>query len=72
MTFRPPDEMSVMVQSRGNEPVPNWILAKLRHTRRSLWRRFANILILTPPALQITWQLVWQFVGFTEELLEFA
>ena len=68
MTFTPPDEMSVMVQSRGNEPVPNWIFAKLRHTRRSLWRRFANILILTPPALQIT----WQFVGFTEELLEFA
>jgi len=25
-------------------------------------------LILTPPALQTT----WQFVGFTEELLEFA
>ena len=68
MTFTPPDEMSVIVQSRGNEPVPNWILAKLRHTRRSLWRRFANILILTPPALQTT----WQFVGFTEELLEFA
>jgi hypothetical protein len=49
MTFTPPAEMSVMVQSRGSEPVPNWILAKLRHTRRSLVRRFANMSILARP-----------------------
>ena len=27
MTLTPPSEISVIVQSRGNEPVPNWIFA---------------------------------------------
>jgi hypothetical protein len=45
ITFTPPSEMSVTVQSRGNEPVPTWIFAKLLHTRRSLLRLFANTLI---------------------------
>src|ERR1700743_1696963 len=49
ITFTPPVETSVMVQSRGNVPVPNWILAKLRHTRRSLERRFTNMSIHTHP-----------------------
>jgi hypothetical protein len=42
MTFTPPSDMSVMVQSRGN-PVGSWILARLLHTRRSLLRRFINM-----------------------------
>jgi hypothetical protein len=36
ITFRPPSDMSVIVQSRGNEPVPNWIFATLLQWRRSL------------------------------------
>jgi hypothetical protein len=48
ITFRPPSEMSVIVQSRGNEPVASWILARLLHGRRSLLRLFANMSI---PAL---------------------
>src|ERR1700739_354695 len=46
MTFTPPSDTSVIVQSRGSEPVPNWILAKLLHRRRSLFRRFINMSIL--------------------------
>jgi hypothetical protein len=34
-----------MVQSRGNEPVPNWILASRLQIRRSLLRRLANSLL---------------------------
>jgi hypothetical protein len=34
-----------MVQSRGNEPVPNCILASRLHIRRSLLRRLANSLL---------------------------
>ena len=46
MTFTPPADTSVIVQSRGSEPVPNWILAKLLHRRRSLLRRFINMSII--------------------------
>src|SRR5215213_11619142 len=46
ITFTPPSDMSVIVQSRGNEPVPNWILANRLQRRRSLVRRFASISIL--------------------------
>jgi hypothetical protein len=46
ITFTPPFDTSVIVQSRGNEPVPNWIFATLLHGRRSLLRRFINISIL--------------------------
>jgi hypothetical protein len=45
MTFTPPLDTSVIVQSRGSEPVPNWIFAKLLHRRRSLLRRFINMAI---------------------------
>jgi hypothetical protein len=31
ITFTPPCDMSVIVQSRGKEPVPNWILASRLH-----------------------------------------
>ena len=48
MTFTPPTDMSVMVQSRGNELVPNWIFAKLLHKRRSLLRRFECMSIPGP------------------------
>jgi hypothetical protein len=53
MTFTPPTDMSVMVQSRGKEPVPNWIFAKLLHRRRSLLRRFANMSIPGPTPVSI-------------------
>jgi hypothetical protein len=33
--------MSVIMQSRGNPPVANWIFAKFLHARRGLARRFA-------------------------------
>jgi len=36
----------VIRQSRGSEPVPNWIFAPRLHGRRSLLRRFANMSIL--------------------------
>jgi len=45
ITLTPPSDTSVMVQSRGNEPVPNWILASRLHIRRSLLRRLANSLL---------------------------
>src|SRR5262245_56562376 len=35
--------MSVIWQSRGKLPVPNWIFATLLQTTRSLFRRLANI-----------------------------
>jgi hypothetical protein len=35
----PPSEMSTIVQSRGREPIPNWIFASPRQARRSLRRR---------------------------------
>src|SRR6476660_1483888 len=40
--------MSVMVQSRGREPVPTWIFAPLVHSWRSLLRRFTNIALHHP------------------------
>ena len=47
--FAPPSEMSVIRQSRGSPPVPNWIFARLLQTRRSLLRRLAaNMSILYP------------------------
>lgn len=46
MTFTPPADTSVIMQSRGSEPVPNWIFATRLHRRRSLLRRFANMSIL--------------------------
>jgi hypothetical protein len=46
ITFTPPFDTSVIVQSRGNEPFPNWIFATLLHGRRSLLRRFINMSIL--------------------------
>jgi hypothetical protein len=36
MTLTPPADTSVIVQSRGNDPMPNWIFANLLHVRRSL------------------------------------
>jgi hypothetical protein len=45
ITFTPPADTSVIMQSRGNEPVPNWIFATLLHRRRSLLRRFTSMLI---------------------------
>jgi hypothetical protein len=42
-TFTPPFDTSVIVQSRGNDPAPHWIFAILLHTRRSLFRRSADI-----------------------------
>jgi hypothetical protein len=47
ITFTPPSDMSVIVQSRG-KPVPSWIFARLLHGRRSLLRRFASMSILSP------------------------
>jgi hypothetical protein len=61
--------MSVMVQSRGSKPAPNWILARLLQSRRSLLRRFTNMSIL---------RLLFDNASsgipaaFSEELLEFA
>ena len=46
MTFTPPADTSVIMQSRGSEPVPNWIFATRLHRRRSLLRRLANMSIL--------------------------
>jgi hypothetical protein len=46
ITFTPPADTSVTVQSRGNELFPNWIFATRLHGRRSLLRRFANMSIL--------------------------
>src|SRR6516225_9708550 len=46
-TFTPPSEISVIVQSRGSEPAPHWILAILLHTRRSLLRRSAYMSFVT-------------------------
>src|SRR5215212_3154145 len=46
ITFTPPSDISVIVQSRGSEPVPNWIFANRLQRRRSLVRRFASISIL--------------------------
>ena len=43
ITLTPPAEMSVIMQSRGKLPVPNWILAILLHSRRSVFRRLTNI-----------------------------
>src|SRR5204863_3631999 len=43
ITLTPPAEMSVIMQSRGKLPVPNWIFATLLHTRRSVFRRLTNI-----------------------------
>jgi hypothetical protein len=51
MTFTPPSDTSVIVQSRGKEPVPNWIFASLLHRRRSLLRRFTNMSILRPGSI---------------------
>jgi hypothetical protein len=48
ITFTPPADTSVIVQSRGNEPVPNWILANRLHRRRSLLRRFTSMSIFAP------------------------
>jgi hypothetical protein len=31
ITFAPPFDTSVIVQSRGNDPVPNWIFATRLH-----------------------------------------
>src|ERR1700756_2451735 len=48
-TFTPPSEMSVITQSRGKEPVPTWIFARVLHRRRSALRRLAaNISIFYP------------------------
>jgi len=49
MTFTPPTDMSVMVQSRGSELVPNWIFAKLLQSRRSLLRRFSRFACMSIP-----------------------
>src|SRR5690349_968613 len=68
MTFTPPSEMSVIVQSRGKEPFPNWIFASLLHTRRSLLRRFASISILR--VLDGHSSGVSAPYGFTEQTLE--
>ena len=46
ITFTPPADTSVIVQSRGNEPAANRIFATLLHRRRSLLRRFSNMSIL--------------------------
>jgi hypothetical protein len=46
ITLTPPSEISVIVQSRGKEPVPNWIFASRLHRRRSLLRRLASISVL--------------------------
>jgi hypothetical protein len=48
ISFTPPSDTSVIVQSRGNELFPNWIFATLLHRRRSVLRRFANMSILRP------------------------
>jgi len=40
-TLTPPAEISVIMQSRGKLPTPNWILAPRLHSRRSFLRRFA-------------------------------
>jgi len=68
ITFTPPSDMSVIVQSRGSVPVPNWILAKLLHTRRSLLRRFANVSI-SNLHLDRLW-LIRLWFGFSEEVFE--
>jgi hypothetical protein len=70
ITFTPPSDMSVIVQSRGNEPVPNWILASRLHRRRSLLRRLANMSI---PSSCCSMTVHPAFLPlFTEELLESA
>jgi hypothetical protein len=43
ISFTPPSEMSVIMQSRGNEPVPNLIRDTSLHGRRSLLRRLTNM-----------------------------
>src|SRR5258708_7398705 len=45
--------MSVIVQSRDKEPVPNWIRARLLHIRRSLLRRFTNMSVLRPSSITV-------------------
>src|SRR5580700_6340415 len=47
-TLTPPFEISVIVQSRGREPAPDWIFAILLHERRSVLRRLTNISTLHP------------------------
>ena len=42
-TFAPPSDKSVIIQSRGNEPVPYWIFATRRPHRRSFLRRFPKV-----------------------------
>src|ERR1700692_2460495 len=46
ITFTPPSDTSVITQSRGSEPVPNWIFATRLQRRRSLLRRLASMSIL--------------------------
>jgi hypothetical protein len=67
-TFTPPSEMSVTTQSRGKPPVPNWIFARLLQIRRSLLRRFANILILSRsmPTLRHCMSFTKQSLGYVE------
>jgi hypothetical protein len=73
MTFTPPSEMSVIVQSRGSEPVPNWIFASRLHRRRSLVRRFASISILRlARELLVDPALPPPYSHFTQETLESA
>jgi hypothetical protein len=67
ISFTPPSDTSVMVQSRGNELFPNWIFATRLHRRRSVLRRFANMSILRPARWFIR-----QSSRFTEESLESA
>src|SRR4029078_198453 len=50
-TLTPPSEMSVITQSRGKLPVPNCILARLLHKLRSLLRRFAANMSISPPSI---------------------
>src|SRR3954466_5867525 len=68
IALTPPSEMSVIVQSRGKEPVPNWIFANRLHRRRSLLRRLASISILRP--LDADSSGIQSFTCFTEQTLE--
>src|SRR4051794_15160948 len=60
MTFTPPAETSVIMQSRGSAPVPNWIFATRLHRRRSLLRRFASMSILHCPTVHPPSRLVYR------------
>jgi hypothetical protein len=68
ITLTPPSEMSVIVQSRGKELVPNWIFASRLQRRRSLVRRFASISILR--LLDADSSGISAIYRFTEQTLE--